>query len=89
MDIVGLVIWLAVGALAGFIAGNIMKGGGFGTVGNIIVGIIGSFVGGWLATFLGIGGADASGGLNIASIVTSVVGACVLLFIVGLVKKAT
>jgi len=89
MDIVGLVIWLAVGALAGFIAGNIMKGGGFGTIGNIIVGIIGSFVGGWLASFLGVGGADASGGLNIASIITAVIGACVLLFIVGLVKKAT
>lgn len=88
MDITSLVIWLVIGAVAGWLAGQILKGAGFGTVGNIIVGILGSFVGGFLATQLGISGAD-TGGLNIASIVTAVVGAIVLLFLVGLVKKAT
>lgn len=88
MNITALVIWLLVGAIAGWIAGQLMKGGGFGTIGNIIVGILGSFVGGYLADMIGIGSSGA-GALNIMSIVTAVVGACVLLFIVGLVKKAT
>ncbi len=43
-----LIIFLAIGALAGWLAGVIMKGGGFGLIGDIIVGILGSFLGGWL-----------------------------------------
>ncbi|MBS1222023.1 MAG: GlsB/YeaQ/YmgE family stress response rane protein, partial [Proteobacteria bacterium] len=61
----------------------IMKGGGFGLLGNIIVGIIGAVVGGFLFGLLGL----AAGGL-IGSIVTAVVGAVVLLFLIGLLKKA-
>ena len=60
-----------------------MKGGGFGLLGNIIVGIIGAVVGGFLFGALGI----AAGGL-IGSIVTATVGAVVLLFLIGLIKKA-
>ncbi len=84
MDLVGLLIWLALGAIAGFIAGQIMKGGGFGILGNIIVGIIGSFLGGFLFNSLGM----SAGGGYLGSIITAVIGAVVLLFIVGLVKKA-
>jgi len=48
MTLVGLIIFLLIGAVAGWLAGVIMKGGGFGVVGNIVVGVIGSLIGGWL-----------------------------------------
>ena len=54
MDAQGLIIFLAIGALAGWLAGKIMKGGGFGLVGNIIVGVVGAIVGGYVFNFLGI-----------------------------------
>ena len=74
--------FLVIGAIAGWLAGNLMKGGGFGLFGNIIVGVIGAVVGGWVFGFLGI---TASG--FIGSLITAVVGACILLFVVGLFKK--
>lgn len=82
MDITSLVIFLAIGALAGWLAGNLMKGGGFGLLGNIVVGVIGAVVGGWVFGLLGI----SINGL-IGSIITAVAGASILLFVVGLVKK--
>ena len=84
MDIAGFLIFLAIGAIAGWLAGNILKGGGFGLLGNIVVGIIGAFVGGFL---FGLVGLSAGSGL-VGSLITAVVGAAVLLFIVGLFKKA-
>lgn len=81
-----IIIWLLVGALSGWLAGKIMKGKGFGLLGNIVVGILGSILGGWLAGVLGFGGAS-SGSLSISGIITAVIGAIVLLFIVGKVKK--
>lgn len=87
MDLTSIIIWILLGAVAGWIAGQLMKGKGLGTVGNIIVGIVGSFIGGWLAGQLGISGAQ-TGGFSIASIITAVAGASVLLFIIGLVKKS-
>ena len=83
MDITSLVIFLAIGAVAGWLAGTITKGGGFGLVGDIIIGIIGAVVGGWLFGMMGI----TAGGL-IGAIITATVGAVVLLFIIRLVKKA-
>ena len=77
------ILFLVIGAVAGWIAGQIMKGGGFGVVGNIIVGVIGGILGGWAFGALGI---SAGGGL-VGPLVTSVVGAVILLFIVGLIKK--
>jgi uncharacterized membrane protein YeaQ/YmgE (transglycosylase-associated protein family) len=77
-----LLIFLAIGALAGWLAGTLMKGGGFGLLGNIVVGVIGAVVGGWVFGLLGI---SANG--MIGSFITAVVGAGILLFIVGLVKK--
>jgi len=78
-----LVLFLVIGAVAGWIAGQIMKSGGFGVIGNIIVGVIGGVLGGWAFGALGI---SAGGGL-VGPLVTSVVGAVILLFIVGLIKK--
>lgn len=82
---INFLIWLVLGAIAGWLAGQIVKGHGFGLLGNIIVGIIGAFIGGFLARYTGIG--DAATGLNIGSIVTATIGAVVLLFLIGLIKK--
>ncbi|MCU7851382.1 MAG: GlsB/YeaQ/YmgE family stress response membrane protein [Candidatus Thiodiazotropha sp. (ex Monitilora ramsayi)] len=82
MDLTSLLIFLAIGAVAGWLAGNLMRGGGFGLLVNIIVGIIGAVVGGWVFGMLGI----SVNGL-IGSLITAVVGAALLLFIVGLLKK--
>jgi len=79
----GFILYLVIGAIAGWLAGLIMKGRGFGLLGNIIVGIIGGFLGGFLFGLLGI-----SGGNLMGSLFTSLVGAVVLLFIVGLIKKS-
>jgi uncharacterized membrane protein YeaQ/YmgE (transglycosylase-associated protein family) len=83
MDITALLIFLAIGAIAGWLAGTLMKGGGFGLLGNIIVGILGAVVGGYVFGMLGI----AAGGGLIGSIVTATAGAVLLLFIVKLIKK--
>lgn len=83
MDINSIIIMLAIGAVAGWLGGQIMKGRGFGIIGNIVVGIIGAFLGGFLFGLLGI----SAGGL-IGSLVTATVGAVALLFIVGILKKA-
>ena len=53
MTLTGLIIFLLIGAVAGWLAGLIMKGGGFGLIGNIVVGVIGSLIGGWLFWFIG------------------------------------
>ena len=84
MDLTSIVIFLAIGAIAGWLAGILTKGGGFGLLGNIVVGIIGAVVGGFAFDLLGL----SSSGL-IGSIVTATVGAVILLLIVSLVKKAT
>ena len=84
MDVQGLLIFLAIGAVAGWLAGLIMSGGGFGLIGNIIIGILGAVVGGSLFSMLGI---SAGGGL-IGAIIMATVGAAVLLGIVGLIKRA-
>lgn len=88
MTLENILIWIVLGAIAGFIAGKLLKGRGFGLVGNIIVGIAGSFVGGYLAGVLNISGAQATG-INIPSILTAVAGAVVLLLVISFIKKAT
>ena len=80
----GILAWLVIGAVAGWLAGLVMKGGGFGLLVDIVVGIVGAFIGGWLSGLLGI---SLGGGL-IASIVTATLGAIVLLFVVRLFKRA-
>ncbi len=76
-------IWyIVIGILAGFIAGKIMRGGGFGVIINLIVGIIGGLLGGWVFGLLGI----ATTGI-IGSLITSVIGAILLLWIVSLFSR--
>ncbi|MGL4316170.1 MAG: GlsB/YeaQ/YmgE family stress response membrane protein [Pseudomonas sp.] len=79
-----ILLFLIIGAVAGWIAGKLMRGGGFGLVGNLVVGIVGAVIGGHLFSFLGV---SAGGGL-VGSLVTAVIGALVLLFIVSLIKRA-
>ena len=79
-QLVSILVFLAIGAVAGWIAGQLMKGGGFGLLGNIIIGIVGSFIGGFLF------GRFISGGL-MGTIVTATLGAVVLLAVVKLLKK--
>ena len=79
-----IIYFLIIGAIAGWHGGLIMRGGGFGSLGNIVVGIIGAVIGGKLLGWLGV----SSGGGLIGSIATAVIGAVVLLFIVGLIKRA-
>jgi uncharacterized membrane protein YeaQ/YmgE (transglycosylase-associated protein family) len=79
-----LLIWLLVGAVAGWLAGMIVKGGGFGLLGDIVVGIIGAFIGGWLLMELGV-----SVGTGIISVIaTATIGAVVLLVLLRLVRRA-
>lgn len=77
------IYFIIIGAIAGWLAGKIMKGGGFGLVMNMVLGIIGGVVGGWL---FGLFGLSTDGGL-IGSLVTSVAGAVVILYIGRLIKK--
>jgi uncharacterized membrane protein YeaQ/YmgE (transglycosylase-associated protein family) len=76
------IYFLIVGAAAGWIAGQMMKGKGFGLLGNLIVGIIGSFIGGFAFGLLQI----HAGGL-IGELVAAVVGAVILLWLIGKLKK--
>lgn len=84
MSVETILIWIVVGAIAGWLAGLIVRGFGFGLVGNIIVGILGAILGGWL--FGAIGFAFTTGIIN--TILTAIVGAVVLLLIVRVVKRA-
>ncbi|MYL22575.1 GlsB/YeaQ/YmgE family stress response membrane protein [Vreelandella massiliensis] len=79
----GIIAWLIIGGLAGWIAGHIMRGGGFGILGNIGVGVVGAVVGGFLFGLLGL----ESGGF-IGSLVTAIVGAVVLLWVISKVKQS-
>jgi uncharacterized membrane protein YeaQ/YmgE (transglycosylase-associated protein family) len=80
-----ILIWLVIGAVAGFLAGLIMEGGGFGLIGNIIVGILGAAVAGYLFPRLGVS-IPISDPL-IRAITVSTVGAVILLFVIGLVRR--
>ena len=77
-----ILIFLAIGAVAGWLAGTMMKGGGFGLLKNIIIGILGSIIGGFVFGLLGI----SWGGL-VGSIVTATEGAALLLFVLDKIKK--
>ena len=79
----GIIAWLIIGAIAGWLAGVLVKGGGFGLIVDIIVGIVGAFIGGWLSGVLHI----SLGGGWIGSIITAVIGAVILLFIIRLIKR--
>jgi uncharacterized membrane protein YeaQ/YmgE (transglycosylase-associated protein family) len=80
MDAQALIIWLIVGAIAGWLAGMVVKGGGYGLIGDIIVGIVGGLIAGWLLPQIGI----VIGGGIIAAIINAFIGAVILLIILRL-----
>ncbi|HEY1364797.1 MAG TPA: GlsB/YeaQ/YmgE family stress response membrane protein [Xanthobacteraceae bacterium] len=84
MTIEALIIWLIIGAVAGWLAGLLVKGYGFGLLGNIAVGIVGALIAGWL---LPLAGFVLVGGI-VAAIINAVIGAVILLLVAGLFKRA-
>jgi uncharacterized membrane protein YeaQ/YmgE (transglycosylase-associated protein family) len=82
----GLVTWIIVGAIAGWLAGLFMKGSGFGLIGNIVVGVIGALVGGSISGTL-FGVPNAISGFNFTTILVALLGAVIVLFIVSLLKR--
>ena len=77
-------LWfILIGLAAGWLAGQLMKGGGFGIVGDIVVGVVGALLGGFLFGMLGV----STGGGLIGSLFVATIGACVLLFLVRLIKR--
>ena len=84
MGIESIIVWLIVGAIAGWLAGVIVTGYGFGLVGNIVVGIVGAVVAGWLLPRLGLG---LPAGI-VGSVIYAALGAIILLVIIGLVRRA-
>jgi uncharacterized membrane protein YeaQ/YmgE (transglycosylase-associated protein family) len=85
VNVESLIVWLVIGAIAGWLAGQIMSGGGFGLIGNIIVGIIGAAVAGWLFPYLGF---NFFANPYIAATVNALIGSIVVLFVLGLLKRA-
>ena len=80
----GLLWMIVVGLIAGWLAGKVMKGGGYGVLLDIVIGIVGAMIGGWLFGMLGV----FPGGGLIGSILVAFVGACILLWLVRLIKRA-
>lgn len=80
----GIIIWLIIGGLAGWIAGLIVQGTGFGILGDIVVGIVGAIVAGWLLPQLGI----HIGTGFVTEVVDAIIGAVILLVVVGLIRRA-
>jgi uncharacterized membrane protein YeaQ/YmgE (transglycosylase-associated protein family) len=84
MTMEALLIWLLVGAVAGWIAGAVVRGGGFGLLGDIVVGIIGAFIAGWLFPRLGF---HLGAGI-IGAIINAAIGAIILLLLLRLIRRA-
>jgi uncharacterized membrane protein YeaQ/YmgE (transglycosylase-associated protein family) len=84
MDATSLIVFILIGAVAGWLAGLIVKGFGFGLIGNIIVGIVGAFLAGWLLPQLGI----QIGTGVLGAIIHATIGAVILLLVIRLVKRA-
>ena len=83
MDPVEILIWLAIGAIAGWLAGQLVRGGGYGLIGDIVVGIVGSVIAGYLLPRLGI----HLGAGFVRSVISAFIGACLLLAVMRLVKR--
>lgn len=80
-----ILAWIVVGLIAGWLAGRVMTGGGYGLIGDIIVGVVGGMLGGWLATNVLHIGAEVNG-INLESILVAFVGAIVLLVLLRLLS---
>jgi uncharacterized membrane protein YeaQ/YmgE (transglycosylase-associated protein family) len=81
MDFNDIVVWLVIGAIAGWLAGLLVRGGGFGLIGDIVVGIVGAVIAGYLLPAIGI----HLGAGFIRSVINALIGACLLLAVVRLV----
>jgi uncharacterized membrane protein YeaQ/YmgE (transglycosylase-associated protein family) len=84
MDAHGIIVWLIIGAIAGWLAGKVVRGGGYGLIGDIVVGIIGAVIAGYLFPYLHI--TIASG--IIGSIIDAFIGAVILLILLRVVRRA-
>jgi len=84
MGVMGIIAWIIVGAVAGWLAGLIVKGAGFGLLGNIVVGIVGAVVAGWLLPQLGI----RLGVGMVGEIINAAIGGIVVLVILSLIRRA-
>jgi uncharacterized membrane protein YeaQ/YmgE (transglycosylase-associated protein family) len=84
MSLESLIIWLVVGAVAGWLGGLIVKGDGSGLIGNIIIGILGAFIGGWLLDQLGV---HVWAGI-LGTVFSATVGAVVLLLVIRVLRRA-
>ncbi len=81
----GILAWIIVGLIAGWLAGLVVKGGGYGIIGDIIVGIVGAIIGGFIAAYVfGIPG--AVNGINLTSIIVAFIGAVILVLILRAVS---
>ena len=80
----GFIAWILVGLVAGWLAGKVMKGGGYGVLMDIVLGILGGFLGGWLFGILGFW----PGGGIIGAIIVAFVGAVILVALTRLIKRA-
>ena len=81
----GLLVWMVVGAIAGFLASKVVSGRGMGLLWDIVVGVIGAFVGGWLASLLGIG--VSIGTFTIGGLISAFVGAVIVLAVFRLLTR--
>ena len=79
LDIIG---WLIIGLLAGWIASMVMGRGGYGLVGDIVVGLIGAFIGGLVARLLNVGGPAATDPFSWVSLIFAIIGAIILIAVV-------
>ena len=82
--LMNIIAWIVLGAIAGYVAGIIMKTGSGSIVRNIVIGIAGAFLGGFLANLVGMGG---EGGFSVMGLIIAIVGAVVLLFVLGIVQR--
>jgi uncharacterized membrane protein YeaQ/YmgE (transglycosylase-associated protein family) len=83
--LLGILTWLIVGAIAGWLAGLVTKGRGFGLIGNMVIGIVGALIGGWLAGAV-FNISNAISGFNLSTIIVAFLGAVIVLYIAKLIK---
>jgi uncharacterized membrane protein YeaQ/YmgE (transglycosylase-associated protein family) len=84
----GLLSWIVVGLIAGWLAGRVVKEGGFGLIGDIVVGVVGGLIGGFIASYVFHVG-DPMSGINLTSILIAFLGAVLLLFVLRLLSGRT
>ena len=89
--IVDIIAWIILGAIAGWLAGMLVSGDeGLGVIGHIVLGIVGALVGGFLANALGFGSGREGGDIvNLQSIIVAIVGAVIVVWVVGLFSRRT